>query len=209
MKLMTTPDPEEFIKIVGQYENKYKGSDQIYLKVIEDFKKTGFCGLCDLNVDSILRLYLLKWGRMGRVLGYKGCKRIGGKLEEMENQFGELQKLTLIIVDIGQKSDEFEILYNELLNAKWKSDKGRLKRVGPTATSKVLHLVIPDLFMMWDSKIRKTYGFKDSGVEYVRFLVNMQNWIKKLGTIVKNLQAQYGKPLTKLIDEYNWKKCWG
>lgn len=203
-----SPDAEEFTQFVKQYERKYSNLDMIYLRAIQDFRGIKLSELTDFHVESILRPYLLRWGRMGRVLGYKGCKRIAEKLGKITNQFSEFQNLTLTKVDIHKKSDEIEALYNDLLNAKWKSDRGRTKRVGPTATSKVLHLAIPDLFMIWDSKIRKSYGFKYIGTEYVRFLAIMQNWSKKLDAIVGNLQVQYGKSLTKIIDEYNWQKCW-
>jgi hypothetical protein len=78
--------------------------------------------------------------------------------------------------------------YNEILNADWKSEKGKTKRVGPAATAKVLHLVAPDLFMIWDRKIRNDYGFQDSTKEYVRFLFNMQNWIRKLSSVLEKMQ---------------------
>jgi hypothetical protein len=138
--------------------------------------------LTGYHIELILCPYLLKWGRMGRLLGYKGCERIAEKLEEMKNQFAWFQAINLTTVDIRKKSHEIEKLYNAFLNARWKSDKGRTKRVGPTATSKVFHLLVSDLFMIWDSKIRKTYRFKDRGREYVRFLSIMQNWSKKLGS---------------------------
>ena len=203
------PNAEEFVEFVNQYEKKYKVLDMTYFKAVKDIRNIKLDELTHFHVVSILRPYLLKWGRMGRVLGYKGCTRIAEKLGEMKNQFDEFQNQTLTTVDIDEKSNKIKALYDELVNAKWKSDKGRTKRVGPTSTSKVLHLVIPDLFMIWDNKIRKTYEFKDNGIEYVRFLASMQNWCKELGMIVENLQTQYGKSLTKIIDEYNWKKCWG
>jgi hypothetical protein len=80
--------------------------------------------------------------------------------------------------------------------------------VGPTATAKVLHLMVPDLFMIWDAKIRVDYGFGNTGKEYVRFLINMQNWIKKLRPILEKMQKDYGKSPTKIVDDYNWIKCW-
>jgi hypothetical protein len=77
---------------------------------------------------------LLKWGRMGRVLGYKGCNRITQKLEEMDTQLAELMAVNLTTVDVRKRSHIIEALYNGILNAKWKSDKGKTRRVGPTAT---------------------------------------------------------------------------
>jgi hypothetical protein len=206
--LMTVPDSREFSRLVKQYEDNYAELDRTYLNAIKDFK--GIKGsFGEYEVEFILYPYLLKWGKMMRVLGYKGCSRIGEKLREMEPQLDKFQKLTLSAIDLSQMSDKVEDLYDELLNAEWKSDKGRTKRVGPTATSKVLHLAIPNLFMIWDRQIRNCYGFQDSGRAYARFIANMQNWSKKLNTTIETLQEKYGKSCTKIIDEYNWKKCWG
>jgi hypothetical protein len=209
MKISHLPNAKEFVEFVEKYEKKHVALDMTYLKALRDFKKLKPNGDGQPDIKSILQPYLLKWGRMGRVLGYKGCNRITEKLEEMANQLAELIAVNLTTVDVRKRSHEIEALYNSILNAKWKSEKGKTKRVGPTATSKVLHLVNPDLFLIWDSKIRKTYGFKDSGVEHVRFLASMQKLSKKLCSVVENLQAQYEKSITKILDEYNWKKCWG
>jgi hypothetical protein len=205
---MPAPASIEFSRLVKQYEDKYRELDHIYLTAIKDFGGiTG--GFGEYEVECILYPYLLKWGKMMRVLGYKGCSRIGEKLREMEPQLGKFQKLILSTIDLIQMSDKVEDLYDELLNADWESAKGRTKRVGPTATAKVLHLAVPNLFMIWDRKIRNCYGFQDSGREYVRFIANMQNWSKKLNTTIEALQHKYRKSCTKLIDEYNWQKCWG
>jgi hypothetical protein len=208
MVLMPVPDQEEFSQLIHQHVKLYKEFDRTYLKAVANFKKSGLCGLSEYEVFSILRPYLLQWGQMGRVLGNKGCRRTSTKLKEIEDKFLNFQNLSLATIDIDLKSDEIEKLYNEILNTQWTSEKGRLKRVGPTATAKVLHLIIPDLFMIWDRKIRVTYGFHDSGKEYMRFLINMQNWIKTLSPILEQMQNEYGKSSTKIVDDYNWIKCW-
>jgi len=207
-KFLEVPNPKEFGRLVKLYENEYKELDRIYLAAVEFFKGKGILTSSYYEAESILHPYLLKWGRMGRVLGYRGCKRIGEKLKEMEPQFAGFQQLTLSTIDLNSMSEKIEAIYNELLNAKWKSQKGRTKRVGPTATSKVLHILAPDLFMIWDRRIRNRYGFQDSGEEYLRFLAKMQNWLKRLSTTIETLQNNYGKSCTKIIDEYNWKRCW-
>ena len=205
---MAVPDQRDFSRLVEQYENEHEDLDCIYLAALEDFKNTEVSTFGGHEVKSILHPYLLKWGRMGRVLGYRGCERIGEKLREMKLQFGDFQQPILSTIDLNQMSKKIEDVYNELLNAKWKSEKGRTKRVGPTATSKVLRIAAPDLFMIWDREIRSSYGFHDSGKEYLRFLANKQNWLKKLGTTIEKLQNEYGKSCTKIIDEYNWMRCW-
>jgi len=207
-RLLSPPTIPEFSKLVQQYESKYKELDNIYLSAVNSFQTlNGTFG--KQEVESILHPYLLKWGRMGRVLGYKGCARIGKALNALKPQIGTFQEATLATIDLNEKYDDIEDLYDGLLNASWKSEKGRTKRVGPTATAKVLHLALPNLFMIWDRKIRNSLDFGENASEYIRFLENMQDWDQKLNKTISSLEKKYDKTCTKLIDEYNWKKCWG
>jgi len=201
------PIPEEFSSLVDSYESRYKDLDSIYVTALQDFGNRKLSNLDYSDVESILRPYLLKWGKMGRVLGLKGCKRIGDKLREMDLQLAKLRQEALSTVDLNRMSSEFVDIYDEIMNTKWKSEKDKIKRVGPTAASKALHLVAPNLFMIWDRKIRDKYMFGENGAEYVRFLVNMQTWLKKLKSPIDALQRRYGKSRIKIIDEYNWIKC--
>jgi hypothetical protein len=146
---------------------------------------------------------------MKRVLGFRGCKRLSEKLGDIDHRFGELKSMSLSSIDLQALSANIEDAYDELLNAEWTSERGRIKRVGPTAAAKTLHLVVPDLFMIWDRKIRLNYGFRENGKEYLRFMLEMQNWLAKLNTTIQRLGAKYEKSSTKIIDEYNWKTCWG
>lgn len=208
-KLLEAPKPEQFSRLVKQYEFKYGELEKTYLIALKDFRDVEASVFSSSALQVILHSYLLKWGRMGRVLGYLGCKRISEKIKEMEPKFATYQRLTLSTVDLNNKAQQIEELYEEILNVNWLSEKGRNKRVGPTSTAKVLHLALPNLLMIWDRRIRNCYGFKDSGRDYVGFLRNMQDWNKKLSTTIEALQNKFGKSCTKLLDEYNWKKCWG
>ena len=209
IKLLEAPKSRRFADLVRQYEDKYGELEEIYLTAIKDFRDAKASIFSSYAVQLILQHYLLKWGRMGRVLGYLGCKRIGEKIKEMAPKFSTYQHFTLSTIDLTGEFKQIEDIYEELFNANWVSPKGRVKKVGPTATAKVLHLALPNLFMIWDRKIRNCYGFQDTGREYARFLRTMQNWNKKLSTTIESLQHIYGKSCTKLLDEYNWKKCWG
>jgi hypothetical protein len=201
------PVHEEFSNLVDLYESRYKNLDSIYVTALQDFGNKKLSDLNYSDVESVLHPFLLRWGRMGRVLGFKGCKRIGDKLGEMDLQLTKLRQEALLTVDLDRMSSEFVDIYDEIMNTKWKSEKGKTKRVGPTAASKALHLVAPNLFIIWDRAIRNHYVFKENGAEYVRFLANMQTWLKKLKSPISALQSRYGKSCTKIIDEYNWKKC--
>lgn len=202
-----TPDSEEFSRIVGTYEKRYGKLELVYRDVLAKFQVKE---LSDFDKDylvSILTQYLFKWGKMARVLGFKGCETLGSKLIQMDSQLKNFKQESLSTIDIIKNSGKITTIYDEIMNTRWKSNRGRIKRVGPTSTSKALHLVAPNLFMLWDRAIRNYYGFKDNGVEYSRFLKTMQHWFNELKPTIERLQQQCDKSCTKIIDEYNWIKC--
>lgn len=96
----------------------------------------------------------------------------------------------------------------------------REKRFESTDTSKILHAIIPDLFVMWDIKIRKAIigDDKHDGRCYVyEFLPKMQetakeylnSYISEKGGDYESASQQISKmadncTLAKLIDEYNY-----
>jgi hypothetical protein len=207
--LLAVPAAEHFAVVISQHESEHQVSDNVYLTSLHEFRKVELGSFGEYEAYSVLCLYLLKWGNMSRVLGYRGCKALGKKLGEIENKFYEFKPFNLPTVSLDRISPKIESIYNSVMDAQWVSDRGRTKRVGPTATAKVLHLVVPDLFMIWDRRIRDVYGFGESSEEYVRFLENMQNWMKSLDGTVEMLRERYGKPSTKIVDAYNWKTCWG
>jgi len=87
-----------------------------------------------------------------------------------------------------------------------------------TATSKILHVLYPPLFVMWDAAIRGGYAVGGRSGDYAeRFLPRIQregreavdSYIaeRKAGpsTAVRELEGLCGgRALTKLIDEYNY-----
>lgn len=89
---------------------------------------------------------------------------------------------------------------------------------GDTVASKSLHFFNIDLFVMWDSNIQTAYGKSFGPQGYVEFLQEMQDHAKKIiadferlslpGTPAEFLSRKLGyegvRPLTKLIDDYNW-----
>ncbi len=100
---------------------------------------------------------------------------------------------------------------------------GNIDEIGPTTISKILHVVNPYLFVMWDIKIAEELNFKHSEKEYLKFLQKMQKFAKNIDetyrahkiyspgkSLEKFLNEWLGSKteytLTKFIDEYNWSK---
>ena len=74
-----------------------------------------------------------------------------------------------------------------------------IKGVQKTGTPKVLHLLFPKVFVMWDGYIRKYYGFKKGDEnDYLNFLKLMQEKFPEV-------KSSNGRTEAKLIDEHNYK----
>jgi hypothetical protein len=118
--------------------------------------------------------------------------------------------------DDDQVSDGIEQVFDSVRDCSWKHES--------TDTSKIIHTIVPDLFVMWDRNIRK--GIlgdveRNWGAVYVvDFLPKMQKEIHEcissfMSETQKDRVESIGslrelcddKPLPKLIDEYNYMVC--
>jgi len=87
-----------------------------------------------------------------------------------------------------------------------------------TGASKILHVLRPRLFVMWDTAIRGGYAVSESSEDYAcLFLPRMQREVREAvgsyimenncgpRTAVQELEKRGGgRPITKLLDEYNY-----
>ncbi len=101
----------------------------------------------------------------------------------------------------------------------------QIKHIGPTTTAKLLHILQPRLFVMWDEDIANYYHTCDPQINqtpkgYYAFLAKIQQFAKivnqEFQKAVSNTQqtpANYlsdkleiepPKTLAKYLDEYNW-----
>ena len=89
----------------------------------------------------------------------------------------------------------------------------------PVPASKLLHMINPKLFVMWDNNIGREYVPKLDGDHYAyEFLPRMQQeaneaietFMKDMGldriAAIKEIENRYGRTLAKLVDEYNYIK---
>ena len=66
----------------------------------------------------------------------------------------------------------------------------QVNQIGATSKSKILHLLSPELFVMWDEKIRKDH-YQDTTEGYIEFLKTMRNCAEKIM-----------RETTKSVDEF-------
>ena len=116
-------------------------------------------------------------------------------------------------------------VFDRLAEIRWVNRDGSHRTLGPTATSKILHVLRPDVFVMWDAPIREFYGLDGSFRSYQLFNSTMRertmNLMKPVfvrfrshdsvecrlhALLCNRLGCNHPRllSLTKLIDEYNW-----
>jgi hypothetical protein len=82
----------------------------------------------------------------------------------------------------------------------------------PIAAVKVLHLICPDFFPLWDSRIREAViaeladrsGDRYSVFAYYCFMQAIQDFVTKYDEVLSELAEQYRKGKLKIVDEALW-----
>jgi hypothetical protein len=112
-------------------------------------------------------------------------------VEDLKPSFNKFKEETIEKINLENYENEIKHIFGTF---------SKIKGVEYTGTSKLMHLTIPKVFIMWDAYIRKAYGFKKGDAEdYFNFLKLMQ----------KEFKGYYGEEnlsLAKCIDEYNYVK---
>lgn len=218
---------EEFRKRAEEFEKKYWLSECIYFKALENLEdvQENLNKLEQAHVEEIIRLFLVNWAGMRRTVK-RGDTEWSKLTERLRNSDEFFQKLRI------SHNSFSEIVFGEEIVSTIKRvyESAKVKNIGSTAISKILHLLNPELFVVWDDKIRTKYDVRGSANGYVEFLKKMQKEInealleeaknkgcsrdevarriceelpsKKLGR-----EFVRKKSLAKLIDEYNWILC--
>jgi hypothetical protein len=120
----------------------------------------------------------------------------------------QLEPLTILDPGVRHHTAEIGTLHDDLIAHMRASG---VLNMADAAASKALHLVIPDLFVMWDKEIRRS-----SPQDYGTFLTRMHGVARRLADeaplaaedLESHLQDLLGyerrKPLAKYLDEFNW-----
>jgi hypothetical protein len=110
--------------------------------------------------------------------------------KELEPNFKRFKKLDFQTIDLDKYQKDIKKIFFAL------SD---IKGVQKTGAPKLMHLKVPQVFVMWDGYIRNYYGFKNGDADdYFDFLKLMQKNFH-------NVKAHLGRTIAKLIDEHNFK----
>lgn len=165
---------KDLIDKVDNLEEEVELAECIYLGAIEKLRDVqhDLSKLDDVqHVRRVIKPFLIQWGLMGRVAGRKNLdwKKLGQTLRESEKEFKELRGETFLTINFNEEkiSHIIKSLYHELDSIPYLG--------GLTTITKVLHLINPEIFVLWDEDIRKGYKKKNSRIRntpegYLEFL---------------------------------------
>lgn len=204
---------DEIIRKGTELFTKYAGADVVYtdcvncINKVEDLSKIG-----DKELIKIID-FLVEWKCRGLVgSSSPDIKKMSRQLEDMKktlrslsHEFKKLKGYTLKDVPLENEDIKKTILtiYKDI---------DSIKQIGPTAASKIMHIINPRLFIMWDEAIRsdkRGYGYeRGTAVQYIEFMKEMQSKAITLETNWEEKEIEIPirkrRTLTKLMDEVNY-----
>ncbi|WP_456472867.1 hypothetical protein [Methanocaldococcus sp.] len=199
-----------FIRMINIWMDRYELDDVIYEKIVKELDWRTLTPRIAYNIVRFLEL----WRVRNPPREPRDIKKLVNviKSNSVQRYLNILKGKSLTTLNIDKYKKPIEYLYTELQN---------IKGVGPTAVTKILHLLNPHVFVMWDEKIRTHYGIKNenpTSEDYIKFMKKMKclalkflkyyardNNIKNLEYAERKISKHHrNKPLSKLIDEYNW-----
>ena len=208
-----------FIKGLTDYRDReyLKASrvsgEHAYLSVLEEFAPLSILER-RTHVDSLI-LFLNRWSCHFPTKTAETRTALTRWIEREASALGEIATATLCDEQLSERIAELERLYASLIALR-QAPEARIPTMGDAAASKILHLMVPDLFVMWDREIKK------GGWGYGRFMLRMRDLAIDLretlappearSDVEGYLQHELGYPvrksLAKFIDEFNWWLAW-
>ena len=119
--------------------------------------------------------FLVSWGSLARIFPKEGLAGLKIKLDqwfvEHERIVAQLSNTRLWQVDLRSIGLDICELFDSLKRVQQPIVRNRKRAFGSTAAGKTLHLLMPDLCVIWDEKVvRKSVGLDGDAWSYLRYL---------------------------------------
>lgn len=209
MSNLLNPKEEDLRKYIEEHEKEWEFSDKlIYFGCLDTAKKVKLCDIDVKDVKGPIRTFLRNWGMMGRVIDRLDEEWQNKLIEAIKKNSKNLEKFRTL---------NLEKSYIDELRSQIIECYAAIKKIvglGPTSVSKILHLICPNFFPLWDKSIRdkinkecKNLGrnsLGDSPAGYYKFMIEIQNFLKKHNSILSKLSKKSKKSKLKIADEFMW-----
>jgi len=220
-------DYHEFVRRVKEYHDEFSPCDSmtycyVYRKIHLEKKwptetKEG--------VHLILVAYLKHWGRMQRWLGRVNENELLAEVQgTIEKNLKEITRLESANIrsDLMSEMGSVQELFNQFCGIKLrvKSKNGSQDwTLGPTSTGKLLHMLLPQLCIIWDREVvREKWKLGDTSGDYATYLQKKREELEVIlkGRTVRDIEVEHKEyleslgftgayePITKMLDEVNY-----
>ena len=201
--IVLNPKRGEISKIIDANQSKDGGfiEKHLYNVCLKCVQKEKYSTIQEVTVYGSIRMFLMNWGMMGRVLNRdenKGWEaRLVKKIPELSDKLEKFRTMKLEDIDLSQFEEDINTCYQQISNI-----------VAPTSAAKTLHLLCPNFFPLWDKSIRDHAREKDgrrgwTGIKGYYFFIDInQIFLGKYNDELSALSNKYGRPKLRIIDEY-------
>ncbi len=201
---------EEFIRLVTSTQEYTPRIENVYRLCVEDVRREDLRKAeSSARLHAIMRDLTIGWGNMERVLyrdENKGWERRAGKAIARNATFlAKARHMDLRTAKEERYRKKTKKVLNELATP-----------LGPTAASKVLHILAPRFFPLLDGPIR-SYATKHGegmrgmsnadGRGYLAFIAWSKRLLDQTARYSSALKRDYGETELRFLDCYLWKKA--
>lgn len=223
-KVKIMPDLNDIIWAAETFESYYYNSAYLHVLRQEAFLNTLRNSPQKLDVNDVRNIlvdFLNKWGCRLRNYDNVTASNLKDCIAGIHPELLTIQNFSILEFDFEDTSNKKKI--GNIFNRFWHYGSQIAKNFGPTATSKTLHIINPQLFTMWDDDIRTHYwahnrDIIDSGRGYFFFLIEIKQIAERLVNecrgrfdtnnpalwLSEQLNINPPLSLVKFIDEFNW-----
>lgn len=190
---------EQIIEDYVRLNNKVYGENTTYIECVGDMNKIDLQIITEQDVGLVIKRFLIKWGKMQRVINEKKAPEWKNGLAELiqanSQRLNDLKTVDLSDVELSRLESDIKELYE--------SFKEALGGTGVGA-AKVLHLISPSFFTPWDNAISNAVRNEDipiktnvssvklSGKYYQEHRQQIEEFLKKY----KSKKIKKPKPLS-------------
>jgi hypothetical protein len=129
----------DLVEGIRNFENTFWFGEYVYFKALEKLEpvRTDLSKLeTKEHVEGIIKIFLIQWGAMGRIANRRDLdwEQLAKQLRSSKEAFQKLQGKSLLDIDLDDKrvKDAIKRTY----------EAAKIKHIGPTTISKILHLSI-------------------------------------------------------------------
>lgn len=218
-------DIKEVLKEKDKEDNAFV-ERALYCSCIKEMKNINLHDIKLSDVKGMITVFLLRWGNVTRLGKSRWPEGLRKQIIEICDDLEKVRKKDIADNDLDKYRTEIKNCYTKIINCltetTYKKDTQKNKKYQYTATSKVLHLIAPHFFPMWDNNIRKKTiseiknEMKYNWEKYYEFMEITKKFMTNKSvdpqrpTTIKELSTnhKYGYTVSKLriVDRFFWEK---